>query len=173
LKSLLPPDELFESGLSNYRYQARIDECLDPYPNPRPIPLTELHTILTETDLRTPALWLLGDTAEFSGVIERLLKSRGADPTVELHLGLRALADRRYHEADRHFQRAQQLGDDGQAFYYYRVLALAYAGDLEAAQSVVTEFAGRFGAVRSGESVFCDFVNRTFGLSNPTLERPD
>jgi hypothetical protein len=168
LKNLLPT-ALFDAGLSNYRYQASIDECLNVYPNPRPIPLTELHMILTETDLRTPALWLLGDTAEFSGIIERLSRKGGDDATVEFHLGLRGLAGRAYQEADRHFQRAQELGDEGQALYYYRILALSYAGDLEVAQSVVTEFAGKFGAVQSGESVFWDFVNRNFGLLAPSL----
>jgi spermidine synthase len=168
LKKLLPP-ALFEAGSSSYRYQALIDDCLDAYPNPRPIPLSQLHMILTETDLRTPALWLLGDTGAFSGVIEKLSRGRVDDPTVETHLGLRELSNRDYKSADRHFQRAQELGDEGQAPYYYRVLALAYAGDLETAQSVVTEFAGKFGAVQSGESAFWDFVNRNFGLSRPAM----
>jgi len=168
LKKRLPPT-LFDAGLSNYRYQALIEDCLGVYPNLRPVPLAELHMILTETDLRTPALWLLGDTTEFSGIIERLSKSRRDDPTVEHHLGLRELASRNYLGADLHFQRAQQLGDNGQGLFYNRILALAYAGDLEEAQTVAAEFAGKFSAVGSGDLAFWDFCRKNFGLRNPSL----
>jgi hypothetical protein len=40
---------------------------------------------------------------------------------------------------------------------------------LDAARSVIVEFAGKFGAVQAGESVFWNFVDENFGLHGPSL----
>jgi spermidine synthase len=164
LKNRLPTP-LFEGGLAQYPYQAIIDYSLDVYSAPRrSLQLDELNLILTKTNLRTPVLWLLGDYTEFSGVIEGLVERNVAHEQVELYLGFREMADRNYGAAESHFGKAQTLGRGNINMHYYRILALAYAGDQKQAQELAQELRSKQGPTRN-DSRFWEFCAKTFGIS--------
>ena len=163
LKQRLPPP-LFEAGLAQYPYQAIIDYSLNEYfATRRSLQLEELNLILTETNLRTPALWLLGDYTEFSGIIEALVERNVTHEQVELYLGFREMADRNYVAAERHFDRSQVLGGGNINLHYYRILALAYAGDQQQAEQLARELRSKQGPMRN-DSRFWEFCANTLGL---------
>jgi predicted membrane-bound spermidine synthase len=162
LKDRVPP-ALFEAGLAVYPYQELLDESLDAYPEPGPLDLNKLHRVLTETDLRTPVLWLLGDFSEFSEVIQ----SREKRPVQnvqnkELHLGFRDLADRNYRFAAERFEQAQRLAGGDASSSYYRILALAYDGQQEEAERLFAQL--RLDGKGGQDKTFWDFCSRTLGL---------
>lgn len=162
------PQGLFESGLAFFPYQSIIERCLDAYPNNVSLSLEDLDQVLTGTKLRTPALWLMGDLHEFSGVIESLVGKNVSNETVLYHLGLREMASRNYLEAEEHFRNAQDLGGGNPKIYYYRILALAYANRLERAQEVVNELAAKV-PMSVDDEEFWKFCHRRFGLErSPT-----
>lgn len=165
LKERLPP-ALFQAGLDSLPYENYAEVGLDALPGSLSLYLEPIDRILTKTKLRTPALWLMGDHAEPSGVIETLVERNELNETVHYHLGLRALAERRFDEAERHFSSAQQLGAGKTELHYYRILALAYAGRLEEARSLARELP--FGSTTErGDEGFWNFCQRRFGLEPP------
>jgi predicted membrane-bound spermidine synthase len=147
LKEMLPRP-LRDGGLEHYEWQTMVDWALDVYLGKRPIPLEPLDRVLTQTRLRTTALWLLGEFMEPSGAVEALVARGEVDGEVAFILGLRALAERRFLEADEHFKRAQELerGGTGLENHSYRILALGYGGQLEEARALSTELAHAIGA---------------------------
>ena len=128
----------FAAGLEAFPYHSVNERSLDAGVN-APLYFDELDHVLHETELQTTALWLLGDPHAFSGVVDALVAKNASHPTVEYHLGLRALAERRYAEAAGHLAKAQRLGDPNPKIYYLRVLALAYADELDEAREVIAE----------------------------------
>jgi len=158
------PDSLFEGGLAHYPWQAMIDWALDVYFGARPIPLDPLHRVLTETELRTTPLWLLGDFMEPSGAVEAVVARGDVDAEISFLLGLRAMAARDFAGAEAHFARAQELeGDNADVDNdYYRILALRYDGKLDEADELVSELAVKMGG-RWQSSEFRRFYVETLG----------
>lgn len=158
------PSSLFEAGLAHYPWQAMIDWALDVYFGARPIPLEPLHRVLTQTELRTTPLWLLGDFMEPSGAVETLVAKGEINAEVAFLLGLRAMAERRFLEAEEHFQRAQDLEGENAGLdnYYYRILALGYGGELDEAEALVAELASSMGTTAWKTSEFGRFYTETF-----------
>ena len=158
------PESLFQGGLEHYQWQAMVDWALDVYFGARPIPLEPLHRVLTETRLRTTPLWLLGDFMEPSGAVEAVVEKGDIDGEVWFLLGLRAMADRNFLEADEYFQKAQAFEGDSAGLdnYYYRILALGYGGKFEEADALAAELARSMGAGWEN-SEFGRFYVRTFG----------
>jgi hypothetical protein len=161
---------LYESGLAFFPYQEIIERSLDVSGGNQPLFLEDLDRVLTQTELRTPALWLMGDTHEFSGVIEALVRKSVLDETVHYYLGLRAMASREHDKAEEHFRTAQALGGGDPKMYYYRILALGYAGRLKEAEEVAGELVVKLPA-SAREDEFWKFCRRRFGLelSPPVL----
>jgi predicted membrane-bound spermidine synthase len=165
LKDRLPA-ALFDAGLESLPYENFAEVGLDAGPGSLPVYLEPIDRILTETRLRTPALWLMGDHAETSGVIESFVERNELNETVYYHLGLRAFAERRFDEAERHFASAQELGVGKTELQYYRILALAYAGRLEDAEALARELPPAPSSNRADEA-FWNFCQRRFGLEPP------
>jgi len=145
-----------------YPYQELIDESLDAYPEGAPLDLNKFHRVLTETGLRTPVLWLLGDFSEFSGVVQSLEKRHVQNKELELHLGFRGLADRDYRFAAERFEQAQRLAGGDATSSYYRILALAYAGEQEEAERLLAQL--RLNGKGGHDRRFWDYCTRTLGL---------
>jgi spermidine synthase len=165
LKERLPA-ALFEAGLESLPYESFAEVGLDAGPGGLSVYLEPIDRILSETSLRTPALWLMGDHAEPSGVIESFVERNELNETVHYHLGLRAFAERRFDEAERHFASAQQLGVGNTELQYYRILALAYAGRLEEAGALARTLPGGTSTQR-GDEGFWNFCQKRFGLGPP------
>ena len=158
------PRQLFDAGLEHYQWQAMVDWALDVYLGARPIPMEPLNRVLTQTQLRTTALWLLGEFMEPSGAVEALVARGDVDGEVTFILGLRAMAERRFLEADEYFRRAQELegGSTGVENHFYRILALGYGGQLDEAEALAAELARSTGAGWE-DSEFGRFYAQTFG----------
>jgi tetratricopeptide (TPR) repeat protein len=156
------PQGLFESGLQFFPYQAMLERCLGAGGGGWPLPVQELDRVLADTDLRTPALWLLGDLHEFSGVIESLVAKNAYSAPVHYHLGLRAMASRDYLQAEEHFRKAQTMSGH-QRLFYYRILALAYANQLQEARKLANELLSKAPA-REEDAGFWEFCRLRFEL---------
>jgi spermidine synthase len=158
------PEPLYRGGLEHYQWQAMVDWALDVYFGARPIPLEPLDRVLTQTELRTVPLWLLGDFMEPSGAVEAVVAKGAVDAEVAFLLGLRAMADRDFLAADEYFKKAQALEGDAAGLdnYYYRILALGYGGKLDEADALSAELARSMGAGWES-SEFGRFYAKTFG----------
>ena len=108
----------------------------------------------------------MGDPHAFSGVIDALVAKNASHPAVEYHLGLRALAERRYAEAAAHLAKAQNLGDRNPKIYYLRIVALAYADEPDRAHEVIAELV-TMDPSSSEQKGFWDFCSRKLGLQLP------
>ena len=162
LAELLPP-ELRESAEAHFPCQMLADRALIEFPKPPPLDLPALDRVLTDTNLRTVALWTLGDPLETSGAIEQLVENGRIDGKVHYHLGLRRMADRRFLEAEDHFRQWQQLEGNKPNMYYFRILCFAYAGEMERARQLVAELS-LAGSPGQGDEQYWSFVSGRFGL---------
>ena len=162
LAELLPP-ELRERAEAFFPCQQLVDRALVKFPKPPPLDLPALDRVLTDTDLRTVALWILGGALETSGAIEQLVENGSIDGMVHYHLGLRLMASRRFLEAEDHFRRWQQLEGNRPNMYYFRILCFAYAGDMERARELVAELS-LAGSPGQGDEQYWSFVGERFGL---------
>ena len=162
LAERLPP-ELRESAEAYFAYQTLIDRALIKFPKPPPLDLPALDRVLTNTNLRTVALWTLGDALETSGAIEQLVENGRIEGKVHYHLGLRLMADRRFLEAEDHFRQSQQLEGNKPNMYYFRILCFAYAGDMKRARELVAELSLSV-SPGQGDEQYWSFVSERFGL---------
>ncbi|MCY3760653.1 MAG: fused MFS/spermidine synthase, partial [Gemmatimonadetes bacterium] len=162
LAQLLPP-ELRESAEAYFPCQQLVDRALVRFPKPPPLDLPALDRVLTDTNLRTVALWTLGGALETSGAIEQLVENGSIDGMVHYHLGLRLMAARRFLEAEDHFRRWQQLEGNRPNMFYFRILCFAYAGDMERARELVAELS-LAGSPGQGDEQYWSFVGERFGL---------
>lgn len=119
--------------------------------------------LLRATTLRTPVQWYLGDTLEHTGAVERLAAAGSREPSVELMLGIRALARREPARAAPHFAAARAVGPRA---YQYEILAYGYAGRPQRAQDVSRELALAHPEA-GNDSGFWDLVERRFSVPNP------
>ena len=152
-----------ESAEAYFAYQTLVDRALIKFPKPPPLDLPALDRVLTNTNLRTVALWTLGDALETSGAIEQLVENGRIDGKVHYHLGLRLMADRRFLEAEGHFRQSQQSEGNKPNMFYFRILCFAYAGEMERARELVAELS-LLVSPGQGDEQYWSFVSERFGL---------
>ena len=73
------------------------------------------------------------------------------------------MADRNYGAAESHFEKAQILGRGNINLHYYRILALAYAGEQEQAEKLARELRSKRPPTRN-DGRFWEFCSKTLGL---------
>jgi spermidine synthase len=95
--------------------------------------IDRMHVLQTQTDLRTPVLWMFGFTAANEAVLDRA--DTKADPTLELPRAVRALADRHYDEAATRLATIDKL-EPNENITLLRIYALVMAGRPEEARSL-------------------------------------
>lgn len=120
--------------------------------------IDRLHKVLTETNLRTLPLWLLGTDEVRQRIAER------ADPgsaVAEYAHGLRALSGRDYHGAAVALSRARRAGG-GDAVLPLLAYAVAVSGHLDDARRI----AQIAKATNDDERAFWGWMTRTFGVGD-------
>jgi hypothetical protein len=106
-----------------------------PYGVPPP-GLGELHDLVAGTRARAGVLWIMGSNA-FEERAARAARARGAvDPETDEVLGIAAMADRDYPEAERLLARAQAHARATGRLVAWRVLARCRSGDGEGAAAL-------------------------------------
>jgi hypothetical protein len=160
VRSLLS-EPLRQRILASYGLQRLINRCMPVAPPPPGLP--DVHQALGAS-LRAVVLWAL-QSSERSVEIAARAEARGlADPEVDLHLGLDALARRDFVGAARRFQRARPSVVDAERLATLRVLSLALAGDRAAAEEALREARER---ISPHDPATWAWLSRTFDLPNP------
>jgi predicted membrane-bound spermidine synthase len=163
------PAALRERSLAYFEWQQQIDRGFLTrafWQPPSTVGLPELDRVLSETPLRTLALWSGGTNATEQAVV-RGLATRGE--RLEELLGLGALAARDYSGAADAFARAP-----GAANAYRRTYALALAGHMKEATTLAREIRAR--TEPPADQAFWAWMNTRFGLvsspRSPSVHRP-
>jgi spermidine synthase len=146
----LLPDGLRERSLPYFAVQGLMNGLMA-MPPARLAPREQVETvdwILTETDLTTPVLWLLGITADHLRIIDARLASGAPEEPFLAELAVRDLAERRYASAAERFRRVLEQRPDDRFALSYRAYALARSGRAEEARLEVARFLPQAGAER-------------------------
>jgi hypothetical protein len=91
------------------------------------------HYVLTETQLRTAALWFLGTNPLFEGALHHPVDDGSG--LVEYLTGVVAIADRDYNRAALYLAKAHEKSPQDAYTELYRVFALCLAGRIEEARN--------------------------------------
>src|SRR5439155_24262049 len=94
--------------------------------------LRPAYYILTETSLRTAALWFLGTNSLYEGALQHAVDDGSG--LVEYATGLVAIADRNYGRAAVYLGKAHAKSPQDAYTELYRVFALCMAGHVEEAK---------------------------------------
>ncbi len=123
--------------------------------------ITQLHELLTRTDLRRLPLWLLGSNDAVQRIAERADDDQPGG-AVAFANGLRALAIRNYRGAATSLAKAERLGFAEPSVRPLRVYALCMAGDLDAARHLAAGPRGHSAA----EQRFWAWMTATFNVAS-------
>jgi hypothetical protein len=128
-----------------------------------------LHTVLSETDLRTPVLWALRSDADMRRVIDGLEPAQREHPIAQYYLGVQLLSERRYAEAADPLRRAEAARHVRRDAFRLRVYALCQAGKVREAQQLTRERYAEAGAPNPVPA-FWAWMGQAFGI-DPASER--
>ena len=155
------PEAIREQTLELFEYQRLLNETFDePYAHDS---IIDLHRVLSHTSYRYLPVRLLRFSGDRLRAVDRLLESGAHEDRYQNALAIRALADRDYAAAARHFRRAreQRPGEDRLAFLH--LYAVCMSGDRERAQKIFATLEPRFRKTPAGLELRRWFA-RTFEL---------
>lgn len=121
-----------------------------------------LHRILTESPLRTLALWRLGSSADAEAAVEALPPQDRLHPAIQFQLGVRLMAHRQYAAAIDHLRRAETLPGAGEQAFRLRLYALAMSEQKEQAERLAREYVRARPSQASGS--FWAWMKSTFAM---------
>ncbi|MFP5259393.1 MAG: fused MFS/spermidine synthase [Acidobacteriota bacterium] len=133
---------------------------------PPPPPLQALNYVLSGTDLRVLPLWLMKSELKKVEIVEKALAA-GMPPSAEteFQLGVKALAERNYLQAEAKLKRAQDLGYPSN-LAPARVYVLCMAGLISQAEDLArVAFKGT--QASAGAKSYMEWLARTFGFTSP------
>jgi spermidine synthase len=141
------PQQLRTASLPYFLFQQTINAHMygDSLAAARPA-IEDVHHVLTESSLTAPVLWRLGSNADVQRAVSRVRGEQQANPTLQFHLGVRLLSERRYSDAADAFERAATLTEQasatggaqtGENAFALHVYALCMAGQTRRAQEIV------------------------------------
>jgi predicted membrane-bound spermidine synthase len=161
----LLPDGLRERSLPYFEVQALMNRLTGPKAAPTALraQVETIDWLLTETDLTTPVLWLLGITADNFRIIDAKIASGEPEEPFLAQLAVRDLAERRYASAAERFRRVVEQRPDDPFTRGYFVYALARSGRAEEARFEVARYRPQPGA----EQPFWAWIARSVEGSEP------
>ena len=167
------PPALRERTLAWFDAQAILNRLMASQPPTVPARqrIAELDALLTDTDLRTLPLWLLGLTREQLAIVERRLAA-GLDPE-ELHLialAPRDLVARRFDVAARRYDRLLRRNARDREALTWRLYALARVGALEEAEAELRR-ARPWLAQAGGDQSDLEWLRERFGIGRSLVDR--
>jgi hypothetical protein len=123
------PDALRSASLPSFALQHAVNHAaFNSFALDRDV--EPLHAALTESELRSPVLWLLDSDLDAQRAARAAQAATPDDPAVLRHLAVGALAERRYGEAAELFGRAEarSAGGSRRDLFRLQVYALCLAG---------------------------------------------
>jgi predicted membrane-bound spermidine synthase len=129
--------------------------------------IADIHELLTETSLSTPALWLMGGFSDVLRIVDEATPEEAAHPALQYYHGLRLLSERRYAEAAGPVSRGLEIPHLRQDALRYAVYALCMSGQCDRAERWARRvFAGP--TQPSPDPVFWIWMGENFGLDGST-----
>ena len=125
-----------------------------------PVTIDDAHQVLTQSPFTTLVTWLLGSSADVQQIIDTAAPAELAQPELQLHLGIRRIAEREYASAVEPLRRAEAAAPLRSQAFGFRVFALCMSGQLREAQRLVSE---RRGPV-DRSAPFWTWIRETFEL---------
>jgi spermidine synthase len=133
------PEELREPVLAHFDAQHIINALAFGLHPPERSRARDTHTILSETSLTAPAMWLLGTNADFQRIVAEAEGPELSNPNLQYHRGAALVAQRRYAEALEPLRLAERNPHNLTLATSVRILALCEAGRNDEAQSLAHE----------------------------------
>jgi hypothetical protein len=162
------PERLRRKALPWFDVQRRIDTALYGTRHPDGSPLADADTILRNTPLETPVLWLLGSDSD----LDRMARAGGGPPATPEAAWYRAvgqLARRDFRAAERSLALAEQSPPHRLAARLLRVYANGIAGRRARAQQLAVEVGPHLGRWREHRTFA--WLEGSFGL-DPDAKAP-
>ena len=174
LMTRLWPERLREASLPYFQLQRMINIHGWRTTTAQQPDIEDIHTLLTQTTLTEPVLWLLGSDADIQGLLAEADQPDLVQPRVQYHLGVHYVAERKYTEAIEPFHRAEAAPEYRERAFRLRIYALCMAGKIELAQQLAHESLSQFlrakgvtaGAFHEAElPPFWKWMKQTFGIN--------
>jgi len=124
------------------------------------------YRLLTETDLRTAVLWQYQTDVDKQHILDQLYTGRPPDGLMHYNLAVRAMADREYDVAAKHFNAARKATPNYLAGVYDELFALCMTDRVDEAQQLADSIRLR-GRPPPWVDVWWKFAEPTFGLRSP------
>jgi spermidine synthase len=158
------PESIREASLEYFEFERFIRETGGLVRTPRFY--ERLHSLISESSLRTMAIWSLGTSAEVLSATERSL-ARGQSPDGAFgRLAVGALADRDYVLASKYLERQMETSSRNRALRELRLYALCLADRRAEAERLANSSPGWL--PRDARSRrYWEWMRRTFGLKVP------
>jgi hypothetical protein len=133
------PEALRERALAYFDSQHIINALTFGLHPPERSRARDTHTILSETSLTAPAMWLLGSNADFQRIFAEAEGVEREQPSLQYQLAAGLVAQRRYAEALEPLRLAEQNPENFALATSVRILALCEAGRGQEAQALARE----------------------------------
>jgi predicted membrane-bound spermidine synthase len=132
------PEHLAEATLPYFEFQKMINtfwtDTNRPHPN-----IEKAHGLLTQTNLNTLVLWLLGSDWDVQRVVTNAGPQRLESPFLQYHFGLRLISERNYAAAVEPMSLAEQLPQLREDAFRLHIYALCMSGQTRLAQQLARE----------------------------------
>jgi spermidine synthase len=98
--------------------------------------IEDVHRVLTQSALSTPAAWRLASNADIQQVVADATPQELANPLLQFHLGIRLISERHYGAAAEALGRAEQLPETSDNAFALHIYALCMAGETRQAEAL-------------------------------------
>jgi spermidine synthase len=175
------PERLITESLPYFDFQAIINTHWYRTRAKENDALEDAHTLLTRSSLSTPVLWRLGSDSDIQRIVANAGPEELANPVLQVHLGVRRIAERNYAGAVEPLSRAEQLPQLRENAFRLRIYALCMSGQIAQAESLAKErfaqllMTAKEVPVNSAAEIplppFWEWMKKTFGI-DPRVGAP-
>jgi len=164
------PQPLLERTLQYFEYQRIINTLLDLSGHPLSKDVTDLHLILTQTNLEAPVLWHLGSNSDAQRALETLTAEERSAPEWQYQLAARFISERSFEEALGPLHRAESNPQLYLTARMFRIYAFCLLQRVDEAGSLAVETYGGQGSDPRLQG-FWEFLRDTYGIE-PRVSTP-